>query len=168
MNVAAAATRCQTKAGKLYVNPHWDLVDATKQKDFDLAKIEKQALPESLRGLTTEQLAAHVADKRRQRSAIQAKVKELGAKRDGYVAEQRKRQQEAGEKAFDSAVLESVREQAASRGFEREPAPTSKPESKPESKPAAESAPKPATTPPVEVRSQVAPQRFRRTPQRRR
>ena len=129
LNTAAAAARCQTKAGLLYMNSQWDLVDACDDPKFDLAAVKKEELPEELRALTIEALRAHVAGQKKTRGEIRAKVAELGSKRDAFVLAERKKLGSAAEKMFETAVLESVRAQAAARGFHRAtpPAPTPEP-----------------------------------------
>lgn len=117
LNPAAAATRCQTKAGDLYCNPAWDLVDALKQPDFDLSKVKKEDLPEALRAMSPEQLKDHVDTQAKKRADLQKQVGEIGQQRDAFVLELRKKLAERGHGVFEEAMLESVREQAASRGF---------------------------------------------------
>lgn len=119
LNGANVAQRCQTKAGALYCNSQWDLVDACKDANFDLAKVTKEDLAPDLQKLSIDQLKAHVAKKAAERAAIQKQVAELGKKRDAFVEGERKKLGDAGKKLFELAVLESVRSQAKSRGFER-------------------------------------------------
>ncbi|MBL9078465.1 MAG: VWA domain-containing protein [Planctomycetes bacterium] len=119
MNSAAAAQRCQTKAGGLYWNAAWDLVDACREPKFDLAAVDKATLPEALRALSTEQLRAHVDAQRQKRTELQEKAKALGAQRDAFAQQELARRAAAGEKVFEQAVLEAVRDQAAARGFAR-------------------------------------------------
>ena len=119
LNPAAGAQRCQTKASSLYFNPAFDLCDALKDPKFDLAAIKKDELPEALRAMTPEQMKAHIVATQQKRETIQKQVAELGQKRDAFVAEERKKTAAPGEKLFEDAILESVREQARSRGFER-------------------------------------------------
>tara|TARA_R110002072_G_scaffold269796_2_gene429130 strand:+ start:44493 stop:45962 length:1470 start_codon:yes stop_codon:yes gene_type:complete len=123
LNPAAAAQRCQTKASSLYFNPTYDLCDAIKNPKFDLAAVKKKDLPEKLRKLTPEQLKAHVVTMQEKRGKIQKQVAEIGRKRDAFVQAERRKNAKDGEKLFEDAILESVREQARSRGFERRPEP---------------------------------------------
>lgn len=119
MNPAAAAQRAQSKACGLYSNSRWDLVDACKDQSFELAKVEKETLPKELQELSFDELKAHVAKMEKQRAALQEQIVELGGKRDAFVREEQQRRAKKGDKLFEQAVLESVRDQACSRGFER-------------------------------------------------
>ena len=119
LNVAAAAQRCQTKASGLYNCASWDLVDASGDAKFDLAAIKKEELDEALRKLTLAELKAHVATKKAARAEIKAKVEAVGKQRDAFLAEELKKLGAAGDQRFEKAVLESVRAQAAAKGFTR-------------------------------------------------
>ncbi len=128
LNPAAAAQRCQTKASGLYANSHWDLVDACSDPKFALGDVDKKLLPEALRGLTTEQLRAHVDAQAKKRGELKQQIEKLGKQRDAHVQQELQRRAATGEKVFEQAVLEAVREQAAAKGFERPaPAPVSTP-----------------------------------------
>src|SRR5690606_19083206 len=95
LNNAAAAQRCQTKAGGLYWNASWDLVDACADPKFDLAAVDRATLPEALRGLAVEKLRAHVEAQRAERTRLQKEADELGRRRDAFV------QQELARRAAD-------------------------------------------------------------------
>mgnify|MGYP003634719334 CR=1 FL=1 len=99
------------------------MCDAIKNPKFDLAAVKKKDLPEELRKLTPEQLKAHVVTMQEKRGKIQKQVAEIGRKRDAFVQAERRKNAKDGEKLFEDAILESVREQARSRGFERRPEP---------------------------------------------
>ncbi|MFN8827907.1 MAG: VWA domain-containing protein [Planctomycetota bacterium] len=119
LNVAAAAQRCQTKASGLYNCASWDLVDACEDAKFDLAAVKKEELDEALRKLSLAELKAHVAAKKAERAEIKAKVEAVGKQRDAFLAEELKKLGAAGDQRFEKAVLESVRAQAAAKGFTR-------------------------------------------------
>jgi hypothetical protein len=119
LNLGAVAQRCQTKAGNLYHNPRYDLVDACKDPKFVLTSVKTEHLPEALQKMTVEELKAHVDGMAKKRGAIQKQVAEIGKQRDAFVLAERKKLAGKGEKLFEEAMLESVRAQARSRGFER-------------------------------------------------
>jgi hypothetical protein len=116
----AALGRAASKAGALYRNRDWDLVDRMKEdKDFDLAKLPADDLPDELKKLTPDERLAFVRKKADERAAIQKQVAELTAKRQKVVdAERAKRPKTDAEKALDEAVKAVVREQAKAKGFE--------------------------------------------------
>lgn len=130
LNGAAAAQRCQTKGGALYWNAHWDLVDACQDAKFKLEDVERASLPEALRALSTAQLRDHVAAQKTRRDELKKQIEAVGKQRDAHVQQERKKLGEAGTKLFEHAVLESVRQQAEARGFQRARAAASEPATK--------------------------------------
>ncbi len=114
---AAAAGRAATKANGMY-RCAWDLVDACKEKDFDLAKVEVTELPEAMRKMTPEERRKHVEAKAKERAEIQAKILELDTRRQAWVAEEMKKQSLSDDQSFDANLRRALREQAAKKGFE--------------------------------------------------
>jgi hypothetical protein len=116
----ALLQRVLTKASLNYCNSHWDLVDACAEKDFDWAKVKDEDLPEPMRGLSIEEKQAYVAAKRAERAEIQQKIQALNAERDAYVkAELEKRGTATGD-TLDQVVVNTVKEQAAAKGYQFE------------------------------------------------
>jgi hypothetical protein len=137
LNGAAVAQRCQTKASSLYCNSGWDLVDACNEATFNLEAVKKEDLPEALRRMSTDELRAHVAAQKKKRDEIKQQVGALGKQRDAYVQQELQRIGEGGKLLFEQAVLESVRQQAEARGFQRPAKPTVAPTGAPTEAPAA-------------------------------
>lgn len=119
LNPAAAAQRCQTKASDLYICAQWDLVDATTDPKFKLEDVKKEDLAEALRTLSLADLRAHIEGQRQKRTELRATVAELGKQRDAFVIAEQVKRSTSGDKLFETAVLEAVRQQAAARGFTR-------------------------------------------------
>lgn len=116
-NTWTAASRAQTKAGALYSNAHWDLVDACKDAAFDLAKIADKDLPEPMRTMTLEQRKAHVAEKAAARAALQQQIGELGAQRQSFLDAEIAKLQAEGTETFDRVVRDAIRAQATAKGL---------------------------------------------------
>jgi hypothetical protein len=114
----AAAERAAAKAGRLYDNGAWDLVDRMKEEDFDLEKVAEKDLPEAMQKMTLEQRRAHLEQRRQEREKIQAEIQDLDAKRRAFVAEEQKRLQLDDSRGLDRALREAIREQGAQRGLE--------------------------------------------------
>ena len=73
-------------------------------------------LPAELQALQPAEREAYVRDKTERREDLQRQVGELAAERSGYLEEQRRQSQ--GEHAgLDAAILEGIREVAATKGF---------------------------------------------------
>jgi hypothetical protein len=119
-NAPAAAERAVAKASGLYRNSRWDLVDAVKEKDFDLAKIPEEDLPAEMHKMTLDERKAFVAERAKQRVDLQQQIGELNAKRDEALKQEQAKQGLSEKDAFDAALRGAVREQAEKNGFEFE------------------------------------------------
>jgi hypothetical protein len=115
-----AAERAQAKASLMYQNAGWDLIDASKQKDFDLSKVEADQLPEEMRKMSAEERAKYLEQKATERAEVQKQIGEVAAKRDAHVKAELEKQGRDGKDALDVAVRSSIKEQAAARGFKFE------------------------------------------------
>ena len=113
----AAVQRAVTKASANYCNTTWDLVDACKQKDFDWSKMKAETLPEEMRKMTAEERVAHVEKMAKQRAEVQSRIQSLNKQREEFVTT--KRREMAGGKGdtLDEAVVNTVRHQAAAKGY---------------------------------------------------
>ncbi len=114
----AAVGRAVTKASKNYWNASWDLVDATKEKGFDWAKVKEEDLPEEMKKLNLEERKKFVAKKEAERGEVQKQIQTLNDARKKFVAEKRRETAEDGEETLDVAVTKTVRDQAAKKGYQ--------------------------------------------------
>ena len=113
MSPAAAASRTVSKAGALY-RADWDLVDAV-ESGKKLDEVPAAELPAELKALPPADREAFVREKAEQRQDLQRQIGELAAARGEYIKEQA--QQSAGATGLDAAILEGLREVAATKGF---------------------------------------------------
>lgn len=110
----AEMKRIKTKGNaKAYYNGEWDLVDAKdKNGDGVLDKIDRTALPDSLKNKTKEQIKAVVEQKSKERAAAQKEIAALNAKRDAYIAaEKAKRANNKTEQTLETEVEKMIKEQ---------------------------------------------------------
>lgn len=118
----AAIARAESKAGALYRNSTWDLVDAMKAKDFDLKKLKEEDLCEDLRKVKPEDRMAYLKKKADERADLQKQISELSAARQKKIEEElAKKPKTEGEKALDEAFKSLIRDQAKAKGFEVAP-----------------------------------------------
>ena len=109
----AAIERSVTKAGALYRNSTWDLVDRMKDKDFDLKKIPEDELCDEMKKLKPEERLAFLKKKSEEREKIQKEINDLSAQRQKKITEELAKQPKTdAEKALDEAVKGLIREQA--------------------------------------------------------
>lgn len=120
MNAAALAPasgatvqRAVAKASSNYQNSSWDLIDAAKQKDFDVSKLKAEDLPAEMKSMDAEQRKAFIEKNATERGELQAKINQLNTDREKYVA--KKMKETSGSDTLDTAMISTVREQGAKR-----------------------------------------------------
>lgn len=111
----AQVQRIVSKASSNYYNDTWDLVDASKKKDFDITKVKEADLPEEMKKMTIEERKALLVKKTAERAEIQKKVLALNKEREAYVATQRK--ESAKNDTLDTAMVKALRAQAEKKGI---------------------------------------------------
>jgi hypothetical protein len=112
------SVRSAYKASAAYQNPSWELVDGMDQGRIDVAKLDDAHLPEDMRGLDADGRRAYVAKKKKERSEIQKRIRELTAERDTFVANERAKLSQND--SLDVALLKAVTNQAKAKGFDFE------------------------------------------------
>lgn len=117
MSASNLAVRNIVKAQIQYRNGRWDLVDARNSKDFDLAKIEKEDLPENMQKMSLEEQNVHLDKMEAERKGVQKQINELASQRRDFVQAERKKLIAKGGNSFDSAVLDAIRSQAEKKNF---------------------------------------------------
>jgi len=113
------AFRAVAKASSFYRNSTWDLVDASKEEEFDLAKIEKSELPENMQKMTQDEQKAYIAEQSEQRKKIQEEIAALSKERDAFITVEMKKQG-GNEQSLGRAMRSSIRAQAGAKNFEYE------------------------------------------------
>jgi hypothetical protein len=111
---AVMAERSLAKASAQYSNSVWDLVDASAQDPALLDKLEKEQLPPEMQKMTKPEQKQYVAQKARERKALQARINKLNTERQKYVLEQQKKN---ANKSLSQAMLDSIREQAQKKKY---------------------------------------------------
>ncbi|MCF7785398.1 MAG: VWA domain-containing protein [Prosthecobacter sp.] len=111
----AQVQRIISKASANYCNTGWDLVDACKEKDFDITKVKEADLPEEMRKMSVEERKAYLEKKIAERAEIQKQVLALNKDREAYVATQRK--ESAKTDTLDAAMTKALRSQAEKKGI---------------------------------------------------
>jgi hypothetical protein len=113
-----AAERALSKANGIYRCEDWDLVDRLKSDPkFDIRKVPADELPEAMRKLTPDQRVAHVQKLTSERAALQKTILALSAQRTAFINEEMRRNPNAANRAFNTAIRATLREQAKSKGI---------------------------------------------------
>lgn len=111
---AVAVKRAVSKSSRLYNNRKWDLVDASEEDTFDISMVDKDELPKELKGKSAAEIAVHIAEKKAERTKVQKEIQEANAKREAYIAKNRK-ESEKGE--LENAMMEAIKKQAAKKDY---------------------------------------------------
>jgi len=118
LGVGNLAQRASSKASGVYRNEKSDLVDAIDAGTVALEEVADDELPEPMQEMTEPQRQAYLVEQSAKRADIQAKVSELSAQRDAYVAQERNRLAEEGDATLGDAVVGSIRQQLQEAGFD--------------------------------------------------
>jgi hypothetical protein len=116
----AEVQRAVSKASSNYWNANWDLVDASKTKDFKWENIKKDELPEEMQALDLEGRKKYVAEQKAKREALSEKIQALNKERGEFVENKLKEMGENTDDTLDKVMVGTVREQAARKGYKFE------------------------------------------------
>ena len=111
------AARAVAKVGGQYRNSSWDLLDASSEKDFNLSKGKKEDLPAEMQRMSADEQKVYIDKKAKERADIQKQIADLNAQRAKFIQEELKKSGKSTDKAFDTAMLNALREQAQRNGF---------------------------------------------------
>jgi len=112
----AAAERAEAKAGAGYVAPR-DLVARLTEKEFDVGKVATKDLPAAMRKMDAAQRRAFLAEKAKQRAALQAQIQTLAKQRRAFVKKAMAAQHLDDKASLDRVLREAVKQQAEAEGF---------------------------------------------------
>ncbi len=112
-----ASERAAFKSSSNYKAEEWDLVDAYK-KDKKVVQ-NKEDLPENMKNLSVEEMEQQIQAITALRDAVQQKMQQLNVQRRQFIEQARSKQPDASS-GLENAILQSVRKQAAVKGFEME------------------------------------------------
>jgi hypothetical protein len=112
--LAASVERSIAKNSDMYVNTHWDLVDALDKGTVKLESLADAELPEAMRDLPREKQVEFVEAKRTQRLQINRRVAELQTKRQEFLTQQRQGEKDT---TLGGALLAAIDAQAREEGW---------------------------------------------------
>jgi len=118
MGVGSMAKRAKTKGGGAYKNSSWDLVDSMNDDAESLDAVKTKELPKVMQSMTKAERKKYVAKKAAERKALQGKIKTLSAKREQFIAAERKKKANKDTTStFERAMLKTVNKQMKSKGY---------------------------------------------------
>ena len=117
LNTASAASRAATKASALYSCSSWDLVDAMRNGEIDLAEVDPKDLPEDMREMSHAQRLAKINAMQAQRTKLQSQISELDQARQTMLNKELARRATSNISSFDLAIRSAIRTRAEAVGF---------------------------------------------------
>ncbi len=117
MGAEAEASRFAAKSTGLYENSIWDLVDASKDEDFDLESVEEKDLPAPMQTMSPEEQVAFVKNKATKRAEVQSQIQTINADRQRYIDKKREESKKGKQQGLGDAMLAALRQQALDNGF---------------------------------------------------
>jgi len=116
---SAGASRALSKAGGLYRNSEWDVIDRLKEDPkFDITKVPEDELCDEMKKLKPAERVEYVNKKKAEREAIQKDIQEISKLRADYLSVEMKKNAKAGDNAFDQAVRKTLKDQANRKGIQ--------------------------------------------------
>lgn len=103
---SAAVQRAGAKATEFYNNSSWDLVDASKDEEFDLSKVDKKDLPEELQNLSEQEIKTFIDKKEKERESIKEEIKKYEKMRNDFLITNT---DSTVKHTFGSALLQSIK-----------------------------------------------------------
>ncbi len=112
---ANASRRYLSKGSKVYRNSSWDLVDYSKGKSFDINKLDKKHLPDSLKNLSNSTLEIKINQLSENRNKIKQEMARLNKKREDFVVKEKEKALKVNDNQLDNAIIKGLREQASKK-----------------------------------------------------
>lgn len=116
MSSSAMASRVVTKAGRLYNNSDWDLIDAIKSGK-PLEEVAVEDLPEAMQSMSAKDREVFVSEQSKKREEIQARISKLDGERRHYIDRERLLTIQAEGKGLDEVLQNGLRTLAEEKGF---------------------------------------------------
>ncbi len=115
---ALLAKRAKSKAGRLYSNSQWDLVDAMQEENVKLESLDEKALPAEMSGMNKQQREAYIAEKADRRAQIKQEIAELSKARESYVAEEKRKAAKTEGSTVDEGLVSSIHKQGKEKHYQ--------------------------------------------------
>ena len=89
------------------------MVDASKEKEFDLNKVKTDELPEEMKKMNETEKSTYLIQKKTEREEVQKEIASLSQKRAEYL----NTQNQSKEGMLDNALLSALKKQATEKNF---------------------------------------------------
>lgn len=120
MSDHAYAARMSAKVGHLYHHVHHDLVDALAHGTVDMSTLPENKMPPMLANMAPEERMSFIAEKTRERKMVRRLMADVITQRHRFLEANMKADPTKaadGTHVLGSALVETIRKQAARRGY---------------------------------------------------
>jgi hypothetical protein len=107
-------SRAVSKSSHNYYNAHWDLIDASKDKKFEISKIETSTLPVAMHKMDDNQKLVYIKKVSKKRERINTQIRNLNKQRISYISSHKGN---GAESSLDYVMLNAIKNQAIKKGF---------------------------------------------------
>ncbi len=107
--------RAISKSSHAYKNSSWDLVDAYKDDEDAIEKLDENYLPEEMKSMNDQEKKKFVEEKLSERQHIQQEIQELNKKRMQYISDNKP--QAESENMLDEAMIRSIKSKANTKNL---------------------------------------------------
>ncbi|MEW8506046.1 MAG: vWA domain-containing protein [Candidatus Thiodiazotropha sp.] len=115
---ALLSKRTKSKAGALYNNSQWDLIDAIQEDKVNLEHLGANELPTEMSDMDMEQRERYISAKAAQRTNIKKEIADLSKAREAYVTEQRLKAANQDTTTLNDALTSSIRKQGKAKNYQ--------------------------------------------------
>lgn len=115
-SASIAAERSISKASAHYDNSEWDIVDASANGSVDLKSISNDQLPAEMKNMNSKEREEYIKKMEKKREDLKKRINKLNEERRVYIEKIEK--ESATEDTLDSAIIQTVRDQAKKKNFE--------------------------------------------------
>jgi hypothetical protein len=115
VSISSMVSRSVAKSSGNYSNESWDLVDAVKKNQVDVASVQAEDLPEPMRGLDAAGRKAWLEAREQERTRLQQRIQTLNAERQKFLAQAHEQQAAPGADTLEGAIGQVVEREARKR-----------------------------------------------------
>jgi hypothetical protein len=115
MSPANAVERTVSKSKAAYDNSSWDMVDSYKADKKFTERLDKESIPEELKGKSKDEIRVYVENKSKEREEILQQINVLAKKRQDYIDGQSKVQSSGDD--LGNAINKSILNLAKQKNY---------------------------------------------------
>lgn len=117
LSKANKAERSVSKSKAAYTNSNWDLVDLAKDNPAALQTVDKNYLPDELKGKSDAEIKKVVVAKQAERASYQKKISDLGRERQAFIDKKTKETSSSSADDLGTAINQSIVDLAKKKGY---------------------------------------------------